>query len=127
MSLIATENLMHRYGGEVVFERVSVALHRGDRVALIGLNGSGKSTLLRILARRLEPTSGRVAYAHSVRIGYLAQEPELRSERSLYDEMLAAFADLLHQEQELHELESQLARGEAPPALLGRYDELLEA
>lgn len=118
---------MHRYGGEVVFEKVSVAVHRGDRVALIGLNGSGKSTLLRILAGRLEPTAGRVAYAHRLRIGYLAQEPELRSDQPLYNEMLEAFADLLQQEHELQQLESQLAHGEAHPTLLERYDRLLEA
>lgn len=118
---------MHRYGGEIVFERVSVALHRGDRVALIGLNGSGKSTLLQILARRLEPSAGRVAYARRLRIGYLAQEPQLRSEKSLYDEMLEAFTALLQQERELHELESKLAQGHAETALLQRYSELLEA
>ncbi|MCI2429484.1 ATP-binding cassette domain-containing protein [Candidatus Acetothermia bacterium] len=127
MSLIVTDGLMHRYGGEIVFENVSVALHRGDRVALIGLNGSGKSTLLQILARRLEPAAGRVAYAHHLRIGYLAQEPELCSEKSLYDEMLGAFADVLQQEQELQELENKLAQGDAQTALLERYDELLEA
>ncbi|MCS7274425.1 MAG: ABC-F family ATP-binding cassette domain-containing protein [Candidatus Bipolaricaulota bacterium] len=127
MALIATENVMHRYGGEVVLERVSVALHRDDRVALVGLNGSGKSTLLRILARRLEPSSGRVTYAKDLRVGYLPQEPDLRSDRSLYDEMLCAFAPLLKQEQELHDLEAKLAHGEASPEVLDRYDRVLES
>lgn len=127
MALITTENLMHRYGGEIVFEKVSVALQRGDRVALIGLNGSGKSTLLQILAGRLQPSAGRVAYAGRLRIGYLAQEPQLRSEKSLYDEMLEAFTALRQQERELHELESKLAQGDTETALLERYSELLEA
>ncbi len=127
MALITTENLMHRYGGEIIFERVSVALHRGERVALIGLNGSGKSTLLQILARRLEPTAGRVAYARRLRLGYLAQEPQLRSEKSLYEEMLEAFTALLQQERELHELERKLAQGDTETALLERYSALLEA
>lgn len=126
MSLIVADELMHRYGGEILFEKVSLSLHRGDRVALIGLNGSGKSTLLKILARRLEPACGRVAYAGGVCIGYLAQEPQLESQTTVYEEMLEAFSELRRAESELQELEEKLAHGSSDPALLERYDELLE-
>ncbi|MFN4217981.1 MAG: ABC-F family ATP-binding cassette domain-containing protein [Candidatus Bipolaricaulia bacterium] len=126
MSLIAAEELMHRYGSEVVFERVSVRVHRGDRIGLVGLNGSGKSTLLRILAGLQEPTAGRVVRARSARIGYLAQEPQLESSATLLEEMLTVFERLREQERELHRIEQALSRGTPSEDLLRHYDELLE-
>lgn len=126
MSLIATEELMHRYGSEIVFEKVSVRVHKGDRIGLVGLNGSGKSTLLRILAGLQEPTAGRVVHARAVRIGYLAQESQLESTATLLEEMLQVFEKLREQERELHQLEHALSRGTPDEDLLRRYDALLE-
>jgi ATPase subunit of ABC transporter with duplicated ATPase domains len=93
MALLATEGLMHRYGAETVFEKVSVRVHKGDRIGLVGLNGSGKSTLLRILAGLQEPTAGRVVRAGSVRIGYLAQEPRLEGARRIGPNPLTPFPE----------------------------------
>lgn len=126
MSLIATEELMHRYGSEIVFEKVSVRVHKGDRIGLVGLNGSGKSTLLRVLAGLQEPTAGRVVHARAVRIGYLAQESHLESTATLLEEMLQVFEKLREQERELHQLEHALSRGTPDEDLLRRYDALLE-
>jgi ATP-binding cassette subfamily F protein 3 len=126
MALIATEDLWHRYGAEVIFEKVSVGVQRGDRIGLVGLNGSGKSTLLRILAGLQEPTGGRVLRARSVRVGYLPQEPLLESTATLFEEMLSAFKRLREQEHTLHQLEQMLSCGNPSAELLQRYDELLE-
>ncbi len=127
MSLLSTEDLTHRYGAETVFERVSVQVHRGDRIGVVGLNGSGKSTLLRILAGLHEPSRGRVVRARSVRIGYLAQEPHFESNAPLFDEMLKVFATLREHEHELQRIEHELAQNAASHSLLQRYDELLES
>jgi ATP-binding cassette, subfamily F, member 3 len=126
MALIATEDLWHRYGAEVIFEKVSVGVQRGNRIGLVGLNGSGKSTLLRILAGLQEPTGGRVLRARSVRVGYLPQEPLLESTATLFEEMLSAFERLREQEHTLHQLEQMLSCGNPSAELLQRYDELLE-
>lgn len=126
MALLATEDLMHRYGDEIVFEKVSVEVHQGDRIGLVGLNGSGKSTLLRILAGLQEPTSGRVTRTRSARIRYLAQEPSLNSNATLFEEMLKVFEQLREQERELQRLEQELARSTPDESLLRQYDELLE-
>ncbi len=126
MALLATEGLMHRYGAEIIFEKISVRVHKGDRIGLVGLNGSGKSTLLRILAGLQEPTAGQVVRASSVRMGYLAQEPQLESRATLFEEMLKVFARLREQERELHRVERELARATPDEGLLRHYDELLE-
>ncbi|MDW8031560.1 MAG: ABC-F family ATP-binding cassette domain-containing protein [Candidatus Bipolaricaulota bacterium] len=126
MVLLAAEDLMHRYGDEIVFEKVSVRVHQGDRIGLVGLNGSGKSTFLRILAGLQAPTAGHVTRARSVRVGYLAQEPHLDSSATLFDEMLKVFERLREQEREIQRLEQELARATPDESLLRRYDEVLE-
>lgn len=55
------ERVTHRYGSHLALCDVSLSLHRGQIVALMGDNGSGKSTLLRCLMGLIRPTSGKVA------------------------------------------------------------------
>jgi energy-coupling factor transport system ATP-binding protein len=71
--LCRLENVSFGYGAEPVVARVSLALHRGEVVALTGPNGIGKSTLAKLAAGLLEPQSGRADRAG--RACYLSQEP----------------------------------------------------
>lgn len=57
---IIVDEVTHGYNGRNLFEEASIAIERGDRIALIGPNGSGKSTLLRMITGREEPQSGKV-------------------------------------------------------------------
>ncbi|TKC99303.1 ribosomal protection-like ABC-F family protein [Polyangium fumosum] len=62
------------YGEKKVLTAVSLAVRRGERVAVIGPNGIGKSTLLKILAEQLEKDAGTVRWGHEARVGYFAQD-----------------------------------------------------
>lgn len=77
MVVLSVENLSKSYGDRLLFEEVTFALSRDDRVGLIGVNGSGKSTLLRILIGEQTPDDGRIARSNDARIEYLAQDPDL--------------------------------------------------
>ncbi|WP_433269499.1 ABC-F family ATP-binding cassette domain-containing protein [Actinosynnema sp. CS-041913] len=71
---------------------VDLALDSGDRLVVTGPNGAGKSTLLTVLAGDLEPDTGTVSRARSVRVGRLGQESEPPGPRTaveLYDEQVA--------------------------------------
>lgn len=61
MSLLTAENVAVRLGGNEIVRGVSLALRRGEVVALIGPNGAGKTTLLRALAG-IEPAQGHIAF-----------------------------------------------------------------
>ncbi|HEY3818204.1 MAG TPA: ABC-F family ATP-binding cassette domain-containing protein [Polyangiaceae bacterium] len=62
------------YGAKDVLRDVSLAVRRGEKVAVIGPNGLGKSTLLKIVMGRLEADRGTVRFGHEVRAGYFAQD-----------------------------------------------------
>ncbi len=125
MALISAHNLAKSYGAQDIFRGVSVSVPHGARIALVGPNGSGKTTLLRLLAKLDTPTEGTVTHAKGLRIGFLPQEAELALEgkRTLRDEMLIAFTDLLTQEKRLHALAEQLAAHPEDAALLALYGE----
>lgn len=79
-----------RYGEQVVLSGISLEVHRGDRIGLLGANGAGKTTLLRIIAGTDEPAGGRVTLGVGVEPRYFAQEATeaLNPERSVLDEIL---------------------------------------
>lgn len=60
-------------GKEDLIGDFSLAIEKGDRIAMIGKNGYGKSTLLSLLAKRLEPLQGTIASAPALSIGYFGQ------------------------------------------------------
>ncbi len=125
MALITGHNLAKSYGADDIFTGVTVSIPHGARIALVGPNGSGKTTLLRLLAKLDEPSEGAVSHSRGLHIGFLPQEAELAlsSRRSLWEEMLVAFADLLAQEARLNDLAENLARDSNNTDLLTIYGE----
>jgi ATPase subunit of ABC transporter with duplicated ATPase domains len=74
--VLEAEGLGQAYGGPMVFEDVSFAVERGERLLVLGLNGAGKTSLLRILAGRAEAKEGSFRTGFGVSTGYYAQEHE---------------------------------------------------
>jgi ATP-binding cassette subfamily F protein 3 len=127
MSIVTANELAKSYGAQDVFWDVSLRIARGDKIALVGPNGTGKTTLLHIIASLDTPTAGRVYRARNLRIGYLPQEADLPSQRTLYEEMLTVFADLQAQQAELRRLEQQMADPTQREAAMERYGGELHA
>ena len=73
LDVLTLSNVCKSYGENVVYRGVTLALERGDRVALVGPNGAGKSTLLKILAGVLSFESGQRRLGHNVAAAYYAQ------------------------------------------------------
>jgi ATPase subunit of ABC transporter with duplicated ATPase domains len=84
--VLEVEGLAKSYGGPAIFEDVSFALERGERLLVMGLNGAGKTSLLRILAGETQPDRGDVRFGFQVSTGYYAQEHEnIRAGTSLLE------------------------------------------
>lgn len=80
--VLFVEQLAKEYPGKPLFKNISFKLTRNERVFLLGPNGCGKSTLLKLLAGKLDKTSGLFEYGHNVRLGYYDQELENLNESS---------------------------------------------
>jgi ATPase subunit of ABC transporter with duplicated ATPase domains len=74
--VLEVEGVSQAYGGPPIFEDVTFAVERGERILVMGLNGAGKTSLLRILAGQASPKAGTARLGHGVVVGYYAQEHE---------------------------------------------------
>ena len=73
------------FGGDPLFEDLSLVIQQGDRLALVGRNGSGKSTLLKVMAGLVEPDRGSRTVPAGTSVGYMEQEPEMTGCATLGD------------------------------------------
>ena len=121
--MLAINHLDIRYGEKHLFRDVSVVVHPGDRIGLVGVNGTGKTTLMKIMAEETAADDGVVSRSKLFSVSYLPQEPALISSgRTLYEEAEQAFAHLLELQQEADRLNEILgSNGEQE-----RFDQLLE-
>ncbi|MDR2133448.1 MAG: ABC-F family ATP-binding cassette domain-containing protein [Clostridiales Family XIII bacterium] len=130
MIVLSVKNLTKTYGANTVLHEVNFHVNRGDRVGIVGANGAGKTTLLNILTGLSSPDAGELFIAPSLTVGYLRQDGNFNSERTVYEEMLEALGDLVEMERELEALAGEIARrsesGESTRGLLSRHDRLAE-
>ncbi|TNC71431.1 ABC-F family ATP-binding cassette domain-containing protein [Rubellimicrobium roseum] len=83
--LLQLSDISLTFGGDPVFDGLSLAVQEGDRIALVGRNGSGKSTLMKVMAGLVEADRGLRATAPGTRVGYMEQDPDLSAFATLGD------------------------------------------
>ena len=81
--LLGAEQVSLEFPTKTVFDAITVGVSEGDRIGIVGRNGDGKSTLIKILAKRMEPDSGRVTWRGGVRVGFLTQTDQIDSNISV--------------------------------------------
>ncbi|WP_199119452.1 ABC-F family ATP-binding cassette domain-containing protein [Pedobacter sp. ASV28] len=69
---VIVEELTKAYGQHVVFEKASMVIERGQKVAFVGKNGEGKSTMIKAIMGEID-YEGELKVGHNVKIGYFAQ------------------------------------------------------
>jgi ATP-binding cassette, subfamily F, member 3 len=110
--LLQAKNIEKTFGGNIIFQNVDLKINEGEHIGLIGPNGAGKSTLLRILIRELLPDEGEIHLSKKARVGYLAQNSGLQSEKTVWDELLLPFQELIGMEKQLRLLETEMGKEE---------------
>ncbi|GAA6165065.1 ATP-binding cassette domain-containing protein [Pelagimonas sp. KU-00592-HH] len=75
--LLQMSDISLTFGGDPVFDDLSLVVQPGDRVALVGRNGSGKSTLMKVMAGLVESDRGDIVVPPGVRVGYMEQDPDM--------------------------------------------------
>jgi ATP-binding cassette subfamily F protein uup len=96
MALITLLNAQLAFGHVALLDHADFALETQERVGLIGRNGTGKSSLLKILAGMEHPDDGVLQVQSNVRIAYVAQEPLLDAQASVFTAVSAGLARVIH-------------------------------
>ncbi len=105
MVVLSCKNISKSYGVNLILDNLTFNINENDKVGLIGPNGAGKSTLFKILTSSLEQDSGDIFIDKSKSLGYLAQHLSLDSNKTIYEEVLNVFRDLIKMEEKLTKLE----------------------
>ncbi len=107
--MFSVNQLSVQFNGNFLFDDVSFIINPKDRIGLVGKNGAGKTTLLRIMCGLMEPEQGTVVLPSGASSGYLPQEMEFISGRSVFNEALTAFDKVLALQKEIENLHKKIA------------------
>ena len=80
-------------GGKQVLKDISLSFLPGAKIGVVGLNGAGKSTLLKIMAGMVDDFLGEAKAADGVKVGYLAQEPQLDPSKDVLGNAMEGVAE----------------------------------
>ena len=122
---IKAEKITKNFGGHPLFQELTVDIHAGEHVAIVGNNGCGKTTLLKIMAEEEAVDTGRIIKAKGSRVGFLQQIPNY-PDMTVYDVMYEAFDKLNHIQKNMKQLEQQMATSDDLESLLKKYGTLQE-
>ena len=104
--VLMVDNISLGFGKEPLFENVSMEVHRGEKIFILGPNGCGKTSLLRTLLGQYHAQSGRIKYGVGVKTGYYDQiQTGMDSEKTIFEEMADSFPAMTNTE-----IRSTLAR-----------------
>lgn len=110
--MISVDQLVVSFGGFELFKGISLLVSPKDRIGLVGKNGAGKSTLLKILSGQQQPNGGVVSVPSDIRIGYLPQHMIITDGRTVFEEAVTSFEEILALEKRIEEINHQLATRE---------------
>jgi ATP-binding cassette subfamily F protein 3 len=107
--MISVDQLVVSFGGFELFKGISLLVNPRDRIGLVGKNGAGKSTLLKILSGQKQVAEGTVTVPNDVRIGYLPQHMIISDGRTVFEEAVTSFEEILKLEKRIEEINHELA------------------
>ena len=132
MIVLSCNNLNKSFGIDTILENISFTVNEGDKVGIIGVNGTGKTTLFKVLSGIYGYDSGDIYLGKGVEIGYLEQNTNFQSEKSIYEEVLEVFSDLMEMENYIRNLEIRISEESSNPnskeldKLMNEYSHKLE-
>ncbi len=108
--MISIQNLSIHFTGQDLFSDINFMIREKDRIGLVGKNGAGKTTLIRIIAGIEQPSHGNVVMSDDITIGYLPQEKNIHSTKTVLEETMTAFEEFHQIERKLSQLQDELSQ-----------------
>lgn len=107
--ILACKDIQKSYGIDVILERVTFHMEEKEKAAIVGVNGAGKTTLFKIITGNIPADGGEVFLPKEASLGYLEQNAQIDSKKTIYQEMLSVFDSIFQIETRLREMEVKMA------------------
>ena len=102
--MLSVSNLSIQFGKRVLFDDVNTIFNNGNCYGIIGANGSGKSTFLKLLAGKIEPTSGSIFLQPGKRMSILEQDHTIFDQRTVLETVIMGNKNLFDLKSEIDRL-----------------------
>lgn len=122
MNVLDVQNLTLSFGEETLFSDISFDIKDTDKAGLVGVNGAGKTSLFKIITGEYLADSGNCFISKNVRLGYM-QQHTCSENRTIWQELVSVFDDLIETEKELENIRIQLESSHSKE-LIDRQDYL---
>ena len=121
--ILSCQNLSKTFVDRPILKQASFQLEEHEKAAIVGVNGAGKTTLLKMIIGQLPADEGLITFAKDKTFGYLAQQSDLSSSHTIYEELLSVKQDLVSMEQQLRDLEKSMkhCEGTQLEEIMNRY------
>lgn len=110
MSVLDVQNLTLSFGENTLFSDASFDVKEREKVGLVGANGVGKTSLFKVICGDYTPDGGHVFLSSGCRVGYMEQHT-CSAGKTVWDELVSVFSDLMEMERALEEVGNKLRAG----------------
>ncbi len=124
--ILSCHNICKSFDGKDVLKDVSFHIEANEKAAIVGINGAGKTTLLKIIIGEETADDGEVTFAKDTTFGYLAQNQNINSENTIYEELKEVKKDIIKLEEDIRDAEQMmnLVTGDELSKLMDRYTDM---
>ena len=106
--MISINNVSVSFGGFTLLNDINFHITDKDRIGLVGTNGAGKSTLLKLILGYNTPSEGNIMVPPGLKLGYLPQQMEHAKDKTVLQEALTAFDELIKFHKEVEFLNNEI-------------------
>ncbi|RKM62298.1 ABC transporter ATP-binding protein [Butyrivibrio sp. CB08] len=126
--ILSVHGINKSFDGKDILRDASFHVEKNEKVAIVGINGAGKTTLIKLIVGQLHSDDGEVTFSKDITWGYLAQNQNVDTENTIYDELKEVKRDAWELEENIRAAEHDMKHleGEELEKLLDRYTRMNE-
>ena len=106
--ILSCHDVCKSFDGKDILQNISFHIENNEKAAIVGINGAGKTTLLKLIIGELSADSGEITFAKDTTVGYLAQNQNLDTSHTIWEELKEVKKDIITLEEKIRDAEEQM-------------------